>query len=119
MLLVDGTIYLNPDNGELVRMEGRLAKSPSFWTRRVEIVRWYRRIAGVPDADRARVGGQRARGRRLDVPDELRIREHQRSARRQSTASHARARRHRSTTAVTSLRPISATIDLRPSLIAA
>ena len=46
VLLVDGTIYLNPDDGELVRMEGRLSKSPSFWTRRVEIVRWYRRIAG-------------------------------------------------------------------------
>ena len=46
VMLVDGSIYLNPDDGELVRMEGRLAKSPSFWTRRVEIVRWYRRIAG-------------------------------------------------------------------------
>jgi hypothetical protein len=46
VMLVDGSIYLNPDDGELVRMEGRLAKAPSFWTRRVEIVRWYRRIAG-------------------------------------------------------------------------
>jgi len=46
VLLVDGSIYLNPDDGELVRMEGRLSKSPSFWTRRVEIVRWYRRIVG-------------------------------------------------------------------------
>jgi hypothetical protein len=46
VLFVDGSIYLNPDDGELVRMEGRLTKSPSFWTRRVEIVRWYQRIAG-------------------------------------------------------------------------
>jgi hypothetical protein len=46
LLLVDGWIFLNPEDGELVRMEGRLTKSPSFWTRRVEIVRWYRRIAG-------------------------------------------------------------------------
>jgi hypothetical protein len=46
LLLVDGSIFLNPDDGELVRMEGRLSKSPSFWTRRVEIVRWYRRILG-------------------------------------------------------------------------
>jgi hypothetical protein len=46
VLLVDGTIFLNPDDGELVRMEGRLSKSPSFWTRRVAIVRWYRRIVG-------------------------------------------------------------------------
>jgi hypothetical protein len=46
MLLVDGSIYLNPDDGELVRMQGCLSKTPSFWTRRVEIVRWYQRIAG-------------------------------------------------------------------------
>jgi hypothetical protein len=46
LLLVDGAIFVNPDDGELVRMEGRLSKAPSFWTRHVEIVRWYRRIAG-------------------------------------------------------------------------
>jgi hypothetical protein len=46
VLLVDGSIFLNPDDGELVRMEGRLSKTPSFWTRRVEIIRWYQRIAG-------------------------------------------------------------------------
>jgi len=46
VMLVDGSLYLNPHDGELVRVEGRLAKSPSFWTRHVEIVRWYRRIAG-------------------------------------------------------------------------
>jgi hypothetical protein len=46
-LLVDGTIFVNPDDGDLVRLEGRLVKSPSFWTRRVEIVRWYKRFAGI------------------------------------------------------------------------
>ena len=46
VLLVEGSIYLNPDDGDLVRMEGQLSKTPSFWTRRVEIVRWYQRIAG-------------------------------------------------------------------------
>src|SRR6185436_11020988 len=46
VLLVEGNIFLNPADGELVRMEGRLSKSPSFWTRRVAIVRWYRRIVG-------------------------------------------------------------------------
>jgi hypothetical protein len=30
-----------------VRVEGRLSKTPSFWTRRVEVVRHYRRIQGV------------------------------------------------------------------------
>jgi len=46
VLMVDGAIHLNPDDGELVKMEGRLTKTPSIWTRRVEIVRWYQRIAG-------------------------------------------------------------------------
>jgi hypothetical protein len=46
VLLVDGSIFLNPDDGELVRMEGQLTKTPSFWTRKVGIVRWYQRIAG-------------------------------------------------------------------------
>jgi hypothetical protein len=46
-LLVDGSIFVNPDDGDLVRLEGRLVKSPSFWTRRVEIVRWYKRFDGI------------------------------------------------------------------------
>jgi hypothetical protein len=46
-LLVDGTIFVNSDDGDLVRLEGRLVKSPSFWTRRVEITRWYKRFAGI------------------------------------------------------------------------
>jgi len=46
-LLIDGSIFVNPDDGDLVRLEGRLVKAPSFWTRRVEIVRWYKRFAGV------------------------------------------------------------------------
>ena len=47
LLLVDGSIFVNPDDGDLVRVEGRLSKAPSFWTRRVEVVRHYRRIHGV------------------------------------------------------------------------
>jgi hypothetical protein len=47
VLLVDGSIFLDPHDGDLVRLEGRLSKSPSFWARRVDIVRLYRRIAGV------------------------------------------------------------------------
>ena len=46
-LLIDGAILLKPDNGDLVRVEGRLAKSPSFWAGRVEVVRVYVRIEGV------------------------------------------------------------------------
>lgn len=47
MLLVDGSIFLRPGDGDLVRVEGRLAKPPSFWTRRVEIVRRYARLNGI------------------------------------------------------------------------
>lgn len=46
-LLVDGSIFVRPGDGDLVRIEGRLSKSPSFWTTRVDVVRDYQRIAGV------------------------------------------------------------------------
>ena len=47
VLLVDGSIFVNAIDGDLVRIEGRLSKTPSFWTRRVEVVRCYQRINGV------------------------------------------------------------------------
>jgi len=47
MLLVDGSIFLDPHDGDLVRLEGRLSKSPSFWARHIDIIRSYRRFAGV------------------------------------------------------------------------
>lgn len=47
MLLVEGAVFVQPDDGELVRIEGRLSKNPSFWTRRVDVVRRYTRMAGV------------------------------------------------------------------------
>jgi hypothetical protein len=47
LLLVDGSIYVNPLDADLVRIEGRLSKTPSFWTRRVEVTRHYERINGV------------------------------------------------------------------------
>jgi hypothetical protein len=46
-LLVEGEILVSPADGDLLRIDGRLAKAPSFWTRRVDVVREYRRIAGV------------------------------------------------------------------------
>jgi hypothetical protein len=46
VLLVDGRAVLD-DGGDLVRVEGRLAKNPSFWTSLVSIVRRYARIGGV------------------------------------------------------------------------
>ena len=50
VLLVEGAIFVIPsgdDGGELKRIEGKLSKTPSFWTRRVDIVRRYERLAGV------------------------------------------------------------------------
>jgi len=47
ILLVDGTIFVVHNDGDLVRIEGRLSKTPSFWTRKVEVVRQYQRIDGV------------------------------------------------------------------------
>jgi len=46
-VLLSGSMLLRPANGDLVRVEGRLAKSPSFWVKNVDIVRIYERINGV------------------------------------------------------------------------
>ena len=46
-LLVDGTILVTSAEADLVRIEGRLAKNPSVWTKRVDIVRRYERVNGV------------------------------------------------------------------------
>ena len=44
--LIAGRMFLTPA-GELRRVEGRLARNPSFWVTRVDIVRAYRPINGV------------------------------------------------------------------------
>jgi hypothetical protein len=43
--LIDGVATLDAD-GRLRRVEGRLAKSPSFWVKRVEITRHYEPVQG-------------------------------------------------------------------------
>ena len=45
--LIAGQMLLTRDDGQLVRLEGRLAKSPSFWVTRVNVVRSYRSVNGV------------------------------------------------------------------------
>lgn len=45
-VLVSGMMALNASDGALVRLQGRLAKSPSFWVKNVDIVRTYERIDG-------------------------------------------------------------------------
>jgi hypothetical protein len=47
VLLVEGAIFVQPGDGDLARIEGRLSKAPSFWTRRVDVVRRYERLGGV------------------------------------------------------------------------
>jgi hypothetical protein len=46
VMLVDGRAVLT-DTGDLLRVEGKLSKNPSFWTSLVNIVRHYARIGGV------------------------------------------------------------------------
>jgi hypothetical protein len=45
--LFDGALFVTQDEADLVRIEGRLAKNPSFWTKRVDLVRHYERIGGL------------------------------------------------------------------------
>src|SRR4029077_10837406 len=47
MLLVEGAVFVQHNDGELLRIEGRLSKNPSFWTGRVASLRRYTRLAGV------------------------------------------------------------------------
>ena len=46
-MLIRGTMYLAPEDGDLVRVEGALVKAPSVWTRRVRVDRRYARVARV------------------------------------------------------------------------
>jgi hypothetical protein len=49
---IDGALFVRPDDGALVRVEGQLSKRPSFWTRRIDVVHHYAMLAGarVPTA---------------------------------------------------------------------
>jgi hypothetical protein len=45
VLLLEGRAVVTDPEGDLLRVEGRLAKSPSFWTRQVTVNMRYARIA--------------------------------------------------------------------------
>jgi hypothetical protein len=47
VMLVDGSLFIEEETADLVRIEGELPKRPSIWTRRVRVVREYTRIDGV------------------------------------------------------------------------
>jgi hypothetical protein len=46
VMLIDGRLVMDA-NGELLRIEGLLAKNPSFWTTQVNVTRHYARVDGV------------------------------------------------------------------------
>ena len=46
-MLVEGSLLVEPDSADLVRVEGQLSRRPSFWTRRVRVQRDYGRVNGV------------------------------------------------------------------------
>jgi hypothetical protein len=45
--LFDGAVWVAPQSGRLVRLEGSLSKSPSFWIRWVSVTRRYEPILGT------------------------------------------------------------------------
>ena len=45
--LLEGAAWLTAQSGDLVRLEGRLSKSPSFWVRWVSVTRRYSLIRGM------------------------------------------------------------------------
>lgn len=47
VMLVEGRMVLTADGGDLLRVEGRLAKNPSFWTSLVNVIRHFATIDGV------------------------------------------------------------------------
>lgn len=47
VMLVNGALFIEADSADLVRIDGELSKRPSFWTRRVRVIREYERLEGV------------------------------------------------------------------------
>jgi hypothetical protein len=45
--LIDGAVFVTDTDADLVRVEGQLAKNPSFWTRRVQVLKQYARVNGL------------------------------------------------------------------------
>jgi hypothetical protein len=45
--LLEGAAWLSAQSGDLVKLQGRLSKSPSFWVRWVSVTRKYAPISGT------------------------------------------------------------------------
>ncbi len=89
VLLVDGRMVLNEDATELLRVEGRLSKNPSFWTNSVNVIRHYGRLDGVrvPVSTESIARVKFAGLSRLEV--QLRLRVDQRPPRKPRRPPHA------------------------------
>jgi len=46
-MLISGSLFFVSDTADLVRIEGEPTDRPSFWTRKVKIVREYERVGGI------------------------------------------------------------------------
>jgi hypothetical protein len=42
-----GELFVRPEDGALIRVEGQLSKRPSFWTRRIDVVHRYTTVGGT------------------------------------------------------------------------
>lgn len=72
-VLVEGTLFLRPGDGQLVRVQGRLVKNPSFWVKRADVTRLYERIAlRLPESDAPIALGSSRADDSIVVPVELR-----------------------------------------------
>ena len=47
VMLVEGRMVLNANSGDLLRVEGKLSKNPSFWTSLVNVIRHFAKLDGV------------------------------------------------------------------------
>ena len=47
VMLVEGRMVLDAGNGDLLRVEGKLSKNPSFWTSLVNVIRHFAKLDGV------------------------------------------------------------------------
>ena len=45
--IIEGSVFIDPADGRLARIEGRLVKNPSFWLRNVDVVWKYARLGGA------------------------------------------------------------------------
>ena len=71
--LVLGSALLTAESGNLIRVEGRLSKSPSFWLGWVKVSRSYSPVGSFHDAHLRRINRGRPHGGHVDIFDDVRL----------------------------------------------